>query len=150
MVTEGKPAPDFTLRSDTGESVTLSSLRGRSVVLYFYTRDDTAGCTRQTCGIRDVWDDFERKGAIVLGVSPDSPRKHAKFREKYGLPFTLLSDEAHEVAETYGTWVEKSLYGKTYMGMERSTFVIDADGNVAKVMRKVKPADHADNVLAAL
>ena len=150
MVTEGQPAPDFTLRSDTGESVTLSSLRGRSVVLYFYPKDDTPGCTAQACGIRDVWGEFERKGAVVLGVSPDSPKKHVKFKEKYRLPFPLLSDEAHDVAETYGTWVEKSMYGKTYMGMERSTFVIDADGNVAKIMRKVKPADHADDVLAAL
>ena len=100
--------------------------------------------------IRDVWTELERKGAVVLGVSPDSPHKHVKFREKYGLPFTLLSDEAHEVAELYGTWVEKSMYGRKYMGIERSTFVIDAAGNVAKVMRKVKPADHADRVLAAL
>jgi peroxiredoxin Q/BCP len=150
MVTKGRPAPDFTLLSDTGESVTLSSLKGRSVVLYFYPRDDTPGCTAQACGIRDVWDELERKGAVVLGVSPDSPKKHAKFREKYGLPFTLLSDEDHAVAEEYATWVEKRMYGKTYMGMERSTFVIDADGNVASIMRKVKPADHAGDVLAAL
>jgi peroxiredoxin Q/BCP len=113
--------------------------------VHFYPRDDTPGCTPQACGIRDVWGKLERKGAVVLGVSPDSPREHVKFREKYNLPFTLLSDEAHEVAETYGTWVEKTMYGKTYMGMERSTFVIDADGTVAKVMRKVKPADHADD-----
>ena len=112
--------------------------------------DDTPGCTAQACGIRDVWGELERKGAVVLGVSPDSPKKHAKFREKYGLPFTLLSDEDHAVAEAYATWIEKSMYGKKYMGMERSTFVIDADGNVASIMRKVKPADHADDVLAAL
>jgi peroxiredoxin Q/BCP len=150
MITEGEPAPDFTLPSDSGASVTLSQLRGKPVVLYFYPRDDTPGCTAQACGIRDVWGELQRTGAVVLGVSPDSPKKHAKFREKHGLPFTLLSDEEHEVGEKYGTWVEKSMYGKTYMGMERSTFVIDADGNVAKVMRKVKPADHADLVLAAL
>ena len=112
--------------------------------------EDTPGCTAQACGIRDVWGELERKGAVVLGVSPDSPKKHAKFREKYGLPFTLLSDEDHAVAEAYATWIEKRMYGKKYMGMERSTFVIDADGNVASIMRKVKPADHADDVLAAL
>jgi peroxiredoxin Q/BCP len=150
MVEEGKAAPTFTLASDTGEQVSLESFRGRPVVLYFYPKDDTPGCTAQACGIRDVWTELQGKGAVVLGVSPDSPSKHAKFREKYGLPFTLLSDEEHEVAEQYGTWVEKSMYGKTYLGMERSTFVIDADGKVAKVMRKVKPAEHADDVLAAL
>ncbi len=150
MVKEGEFAPPFTLSSDSGEDVSLESFRGKPVVLYFYPRDDTSGCTAQACGIRDVWTELQRKGAVILGVSPDSPRKHAKFREKYGLPFTLLSDEAHEVAELYGTWVEKSMYGRKYMGIERSTFVIDAAGNVAKVMRKVKPADHADHVLAAL
>jgi len=150
VVTEGQPAPDFTLTSNSGEAVTLSDLRGAPVVLYFYPRDDTPGCTAQARGIRDVWTELQKKGAVVLGVSPDSPKKHAKFREKYGLPFTLLSDEAHEVAEQYGTWVEKSMYGKKYMGMERSTFVIDAAGTVTRIMRRVKPADHADDVLAAL
>jgi peroxiredoxin Q/BCP len=150
VVEEGRPAPDFTLTSDSGEAVTLSSFKGAPVVLYFYPRDDTPGCTAQACGIRDVWGELERKGAVVLGVSPDSPKKHAKFREKYRLPFTLLSDENHAVAEAYATWVEKSMYGKRYMGMERSTFVIDADGHVASIMRKVKPTDHADDVLAAL
>ena len=150
LVEVGRPAPDFTLPGDAGEPVTLSSFRGSPVVLYFYPKDDTSGCTAQACGIRDVWAELQHKGAVVLGVSPDNPKRHVKFREKYRLPFTLLSDEAHEVAEAYGTWVEKRMYGKTYMGMERSTFVIDAEGNVAKVMRKVKPADHADDVLAAL
>ena len=150
MIEEGKRAPEFTLASDSGEDVTLSQFRGRPVVLYFYPKDDMPGCTAQACGIRDVWGELERTGAVVLGVSPDSPKKHVKFREKYGLPFALLSDEQHAVAEAYGTWVEKSMYGKTYMGMERSTFVIDADGNVKKIMRKVKPAEHADDVLAAL
>ena len=150
MVEEGRPAPGFSLTSDSGEVVSLSHLRGRPVVLYFYPRDDSPGCTAQACGIRDVWTELQGKGAVVLGVSPDSPKKHAKFREKYGLPFTLLSDEAHEVAKAYDTWVEKKMYGKSYMGIERSTFVIDAYGNVAKVMRKVKPADHAADVLAAL
>jgi len=128
----------------------LSSLKGSPVILFFYPKDDTPGCTAQACGIRDVWGEIERTRAVVLGVSPDSPAKHVKFRKKYGLPFTLLSDEEHTVAEAYGTWVEKSMYGKTYMGMERSTFVIDADGNVATIMRNVKPVEHADAVLAAL
>lgn len=150
VVEEGRPAPDFTLTSDSGAAVTLSSFRGTPVVLYFYPKDDTPGCTAQACGIRDAWSEFQRTGAVVLGVSPDRPSRHVTFRDKYDLPFTLLSDEAHEVAEKYGTWVEKSMYGKTYMGMERSTFVIDAEGTVRKVMRKVKPADHADDVLAAL
>ena len=150
MVEEGSPAPDFTLVSDAGEPVTLSDMRGSTVILYFYPKDDTPGCTAQACGIRDVWGELKRKGAVVLGVSPDSPKRHARFKEKHGLPFALLSDEEHAVAEQYGTWVEKRMYGKTYMGMERSTFVIDADGNVAKVLRKVKPGEHADDVLAAL
>ena len=150
MVEEGKQAPTFTLRSDTGEDVSLASLRGQPVVLYFYPRDDTPGCTRQACGIRDAWGEFERRAAVVLGVSPDSPSKHTKFRDKYRLPFTLLADEDHAVAEAYGVWVEKSMLGKKYMGIERSTFVIDADGNVAKVMRRVKPDTHSGDVLAAL
>jgi peroxiredoxin Q/BCP len=150
MIEEGLPAPDFTLASDSGGRVTLSQLRGSPVVLYFYPRDDTPGCTKQACGIRDAWGEFERRGAVVLGVSPDSARKHVKFKDKYGLPFTLLADEDHAVSETYGVWVEKSMLGKKYMGIERSTFVIDADGKVAKVMRRVKPDTHADDVLAAL
>jgi peroxiredoxin Q/BCP len=150
MIEEGTPAPTFTLPSDDGADVSLESLRGKPVVLYFYPKDDTPGCTAQAGGIRDAWGEFEERGAVVLGVSPDSPKKHAKFREKYGLPFTLLADEDHAVSETYGVWVEKSFAGKKYMGVERSTFVIDADGNVAKVMRKVKPDTHADDVLAAL
>ncbi len=146
----GSAAPDFTLVSDAGEEVTLSQFRGSPVVLYFYPRDDTPGCTAQACGIRDVWGELRAKGAIVLGVSPDSPKRHAKFREKHGLPFTLLSDEEHSVAELYGTWVEKRNYGRTYLGMERSTFVIDAEGTIVKVMRRVKPREHADDVLVAL
>jgi peroxiredoxin Q/BCP len=150
MLEEGKPAPDFSLTSDTGGEVTLSELRGTPVVLYFYPKDDTPGCTKQACGIRDAWDEFERSGATILGISTDSQRSHAKFRDKYELPFTLLSDEGHEVADEYGVWVEKKFAGKKYMGIERSTFVIDAQGNVAKVMRRVKPDEHADQVLAAL
>ena len=150
MIEEGKPAPTFTLPSDTGEEVSLEGLEGRPVVLYFYPKDDTPGCTTQARGIRDAWGEFEARGAVVLGVSPDSAASHVKFREKYDLPFTLLADEQHEVAELYGVWVEKRMYGKKYMGVERSTFVVDADGNVAKVMRNVKPDTHADEGLAAL
>nr|MBA3376548.1 peroxiredoxin [Actinomycetota bacterium] len=113
-------------------------------------KDDMPGCTKQACGIRDAWDEFEKRGAVVLGVSPDSEGSRAKFRDKHGLPFTLLADEDHSAAQAYGVWVEKSMLGKTYMGVERSTFVIDADGNFAKVMRRVKPDTHADDVLAAL
>ena len=150
MVEEGEQALDFTLPSDDGKNVTLSELRGTPVVLYFYPRDDTPGCTAQACGIRDAWGEFEQRGAVVLGVSPDSASSHVKFKGKYGLPFTLLADEDHAVSESYGVWVEKSMAGKKYMGVERSTFVIDADGNVAKVMRRVKPDTHADDILAAL
>ena len=150
MVEEGKPAPDFELESDTGETVKLSDLRGQPVVLYFYPKDDTPGCTAQACGIRDVYADFRERGAVVLGVSPDDEASHVKFKQKFDLPFTLLADPDHATADDYGVWVEKSMYGKTYMGVERSTFVIGADGTLAKVMRKVKPDTHADDVLAAL
>ena len=146
----GEPAPDFTLRSDAGEDVTLSDLRGRTVVLYFYPKDDTPGCTKQATGLRDVYGEIEARGATVLGVSRDSEASHVKFREKYGLPFTLLADPDHEVAEQYGVWVEETMYGKKSMGINRSTFVIDPEGNVAKAMLGVKPDDHADRVLAAL
>jgi thioredoxin-dependent peroxiredoxin len=150
MVEEGKPAPDFELTSDAGEHVKLSSLRGKPVVLYFYPKDDTPGCTTQACGIRDVYSDFRERGAVVLGVSPDDEASHVRFKEKYSLPFTLLADPEHEVAEEYGVWKERNRYGKKSMGIERSTFVIDADGNVSKVMRRVKPDTHAADVLAAL
>ena len=150
MVEAGKPAPDFELASDGGERVKLSSLRGKPVVLYFYPKDDTPGCTTQACGIRDVYADFRDRGAVVLGVSPDDEASHVKFKEKYSLPFTLLADPEHKVAEEYGVWKERNLYGKKSMGIERSTFVIDADGNVAKTMRRVKPDTHAADVLAAL
>ena len=150
MVEEGAPAPDFSLRTDGGETVTLSELRGKPVVLYFYPRDDTPGCTAQACGIRDAYREFEDAGAVVLGVSPDDEASHAKFKQKYDLPFTLLADADHDVADTYGVWGEKTYAGKTYMGIDRSTFVIGPDGNVAKVFRKVKPDEHADQVLEAL
>jgi thioredoxin-dependent peroxiredoxin len=150
LLTEGDQAPDFTLASDSGESIRLADLRGKQVVLYFYPKDDTPGCTTQACGIRDAYGEFERAGAVVLGVSPDNEQSHVKFKKKFELPFTLLADTDHAVAEAYGVWGEKSYMGKNYMGIERSTFVIGADGNVKKVMRKVKPATHADDVLAAL
>jgi thioredoxin-dependent peroxiredoxin len=150
VVEEGKPAPDFELASDTGECVRLSGLQGKAVVLYFYPKDDTPGCTRQACDIRDAWGDFERAGAVVLGVSPDGEESHATFKAKYGLPFPLLADEGHEVSEQYGVWGERSYAGRRFMGVERSTFVIAPDGTVARVMRKVDPETHAHDVLAAL
>jgi thioredoxin-dependent peroxiredoxin len=150
MVEEGKPAPDFELTSDDGETVRLSDFRGKPVVVYFYPRDDTPGCTAQACGIRDNWEAFGERGAVVLGISPDDENSHTRFRQKYGLPFTLLADPDHRVADRYGVWGERSMYGKTYMGIERSTFVIDSDGNVARVMRRVKPDTHAEQVLQAL
>jgi peroxiredoxin Q/BCP len=150
MVEEGKPAPDFELNTDGGESVKLSDFRGKPVVLYFYPKDDTPGCTTQACSIRDSYGEFEKRGAVVLGISPDDEKSHVKFKEKYGLPFTLLADPEHKVAEQYGTWVEKKNYGKEYWGIERSTFLIDSKGDVAKVMRRVKPDTHTDQVLAAL
>jgi thioredoxin-dependent peroxiredoxin len=150
VVDEGAPAPDFELQSDAGETVKLSALRGRKVVLYFYPKDDTPGCTAQACGIRDVYGEFERAGAVVLGISPDDERSHVKFKAKYDLPFTLLADPDHEVAERYEVWKEKRYMGRTYMGVERSTFVIGEDGSLARVLRNVKPATHADEVLAVL
>jgi thioredoxin-dependent peroxiredoxin len=147
---EGDLAPDFTLTDDRGEAVTLSSFRGKPIVLYFYPKDDTPGCTAQARGIRDAYGEFQRAGAVVLGVSPDNESSHVKFREKFELPFTLLSDTDHSVSEQYGVWGEKKFAGKSYMGVKRSTFVIDADGTVKTVMHDVKPATHADEVLAAL
>jgi peroxiredoxin Q/BCP len=149
-VEEGRPAPDFSLASDAGETVTLSSLRGSPVVLYFYPKDDTPGCTTQACGIRDVYAEYEKRGAVVLGVSPDTVASHQKFKEKYGLPFTLLADPDKTVSEVYGVWREKTSYGKKSMGIVRSTFVIDAEGVVVKAMNGVEPDGHAERVLAAL
>ena len=150
MIREGETAPDFALRSDAGEDITLSSLRGRPVVLYFYPKDDTPGCTKQARSFRDAYGEFEERGATILGVSPDSESSHVRFKEKYRLPFTLLADPEHEVAEQYGVWVEKNTYGKKSMGVKRSTFVIDAEGNVARAMYGVSPDGHADQVLEAL
>src|SRR3954453_19310090 len=145
MIREGDPAPDFTLESDSGEQVSLAGLRGKPVVLYFYPKDDTPGCTAQACGIRDAYAEFEHAGAVVLGVSPDSVSKHVKFKSKYDLPFTLLADPEHELAERYAFWTEKTYMGKSYMGVSRTTFVIDADGVVTKIMENVKPLTHADD-----
>jgi len=150
MLSVGDPAPEFTLQADTGETISSADLRGSRVVVYFYPKDDTPGCTTQACGIRDVYGEFERAGAVVLGISPDSERSHVKFKEKFDLPFTLLADEEHHVAEDYNVWKEKTYRGRRYMGVERSTFVIGEDGTVKKVMREVKPATHADDVLAVL
>jgi thioredoxin-dependent peroxiredoxin len=150
MIEAGTPAPEFELAADDGSTVKLSELRGKQVVLYFYPRDDTPGCTAQACGIRDQWTDFEGVDAVVLGVSPDDETSHRKFKEKYGLPFTLLSDPDHSVAEAYGVWGERSMYGKTYMGITRSTFVIGDDGTVREAMYGVKPDTHAERVLGAL
>jgi peroxiredoxin Q/BCP len=150
MVEEGKPAPDFELTSDKGERVKLSDFRGKPVVLYFYPKDDTPGCTKQACGIRDEYGEFQKRDAVVLGVSPDTEESHVKFRDKHQLPFTLLADPEHEVADKYGVWGEKKFAGRTYLGITRSTFVIDAEGKVMKSMRGVKPDTHAEKVLASL
>lgn len=150
MIDEGQEAPDFELAADDGAPVRLSALRGTPVVLYFYPRDDTSGCTRQACGLRDVYDEIERAGALVLGVSPDEEASHARFKAKHALPFRLLADPDHEVAEAYGVWREKKLYGRTFMGVHRSTFVIDQSGTVERALYGVKPASHAVAVLAAL
>ena len=150
MIQEGRPAPPFELVSDVGERVKLSDLRGSPVVLYFYPEDDTAGCTTEACEFRDEHARFRERGAVVLGVSPDDEASHARFKEKYSLPFTLLADPDHKVADDYGVWVEKNMYGKKRMGIKRSTFVIDAEGNIARAMYGVKPEGHAGEVLEAL
>jgi peroxiredoxin Q/BCP len=150
MTEAGEAAPDFTLADQDGEAVTLSALRGKPVVLYFYPKADTPGCTTQACGIRDHRADYARSGAVVLGVSPDPVKALRKFADKQSLDFTLLSDPEHATAEAYGVWAEKSMYGRTYWGNLRATFVIDRDGKVAHVIPKVTPSSHDDEVLAAL
>ena len=150
MLTESTKAPDFTLDSDQGEPITLSDFRGKKVVLYFYPKADTPGCTKEACSFRDAHNLFALKGAVVMGVSPDKVAPLVKFRSKYELPFYLLSDPDHQVAEAYGAWGEKKMYGRTYEGILRSTFVIDEDGMITKVFPNVKPADHADEVLEYL
>ena len=150
----GDPAPDFTATAvggkyGAGQTVSLEQLRGKPVVLYFYPKDDTPGCTVQACGLRDAWSDLETRGEL-FGVSVDSEKSHEKFINKYQLPFPLLSDGEHRIVEAYGVWVEKSMYGKKYMGAERSTFVIDADGRLSAIFRKVKPEEHVELLLNAL
>lgn len=146
----GDRAPDFALRSDRDETVALQAFRGRKIVLYFYPRDDTPGCTTEACGFRDRWQDVIDAGAVVLGVSPDSVASHARFRDRYELPFPLLADPDHAVALAYGAWGEKSMYGRRYMGILRTTVIIDETGRIARVFTGVKPKGHADEVLSAL
>jgi thioredoxin-dependent peroxiredoxin len=150
MIDEGEPAPDLQLRDDAGRDVRLSDYRGRRVVLFFYPRDDTPGCTTEACEFRDAYDRFRERGVEVIGVSPDDVASHTRFKAKYELPFTLLADPEHEAAEAFGVWKERKNYGRTYMGVERSTFVIDEDGRVAKAQRGVKPAGHAARLLSEL
>ena len=150
MIEPGDQALDFELRDQDGRAVKLGDFRGRPVVVYFYPKAATPGCTTQACGVRDHQGDYERAGAVVLGISPDPVAKIKKFHEREGLNFALLSDEGHAVADAYGVWVEKSMYGKTYFGNERTTFVIDPAGKVGAILRKVKPAEHDQRVLAAL
>ena len=143
------PAPDFLAPDQNGKIVSLGDFKGRTLVLYFYPKDDTPGCTVQACSFRDEYSSFIDKGAAVLGISPDTAMSHSKFIEKFNLPFPLLSDLTHKVAQDYGVWVEKSMYGRKYMGMERTTFVIDGGGMIFAIHRKVKPADHVMELLAA-
>lgn len=150
MLQPGDKAPDFTLRDQHGEEVSLSDLRGQTVVLYFYPRADTPGCTTQACGVRDRSDEYAAAGARVIGISPDEVEAIAKFDDKHGLGFTLLADPDHAIAEAYGAWGEKSMYGRKYMGVLRSTFIIDPEGYVARVFPKVQPKKHDDLVLKAL
>lgn len=150
MLKEGMVAPDFTLQDDQGEQVTLSQFRGKKVVLYFYPKDDTPGCTTEACSFRDGHSRILAKGAVVLGISPDSVQSHQGFKLKYALPFHLLSDPEHKVAEMYGVWGEKKMYGRTSMGILRTTFIIDEQGVISKVFEKVKPEGHAEEVLASL
>jgi len=150
MLQEGTLAPDFTLLTDGGGEVTLSDYRGKKVVLYFYPKDDTPGCTTEACSFRDDYSTIIAAGAAVLGVSPDSVKSHDKFKAKFSLPFALLSDPEHKVAEMYGAWGEKKMYGKSYMGIIRSTYIIDEEGKILKVFPKVVPKEHSQEVLAVL
>jgi peroxiredoxin Q/BCP len=150
VIEPGDQAPDFELPDQDGRPVKLSDLRGQPVVVYFYPKADTPGCTTQACGVRDHRADYAKAGAVVLGISPDTVAKVKKFHDKQALNFRLLADEGHHVADAYGVWAEKSMYGKTYFGNERTTFVIGPDGAVAEVLRKVKPAEHDELVLKAL
>lgn len=149
-IQEGQPAPDISLRTDTGDPFELSSLRGKNVVLYFYPKADTPGCTKEACSFRDNSAKFSKENTVIVGVSPDPERAQAKFKEKFGLPFTLLADTDHKAAEAYGVWKEKSMYGRKYMGIERTTFVIDPAGKIKKIFPKVRVEGHAEEVLAAI
>jgi peroxiredoxin Q/BCP len=150
MISEGQPAPDLELDSDSGERVKLADFRGKTVVLYFYPKDDTPGCTTESCEFRDTYDRFREQGVEVIGVSPDPVKSHQKFKSKHELPFPLLADTEHKLAEAYGVWSERSSRGRKYMGITRSTFVIDPEGKVAKAMVGIKPAGHAAQVLEQL
>jgi len=149
MLNEGSAAPAFKTKEANGETVSLKDLRGQKVVLYFYPKDDTPGCTKEACSFRDAFSQFKKKGIAVLGVSPDSEAKHQKFVTKYKLPFTLLADTDRSIAEAYGVWGEKKFMGRTYMGVHRTTFLIDEKGKIKKIFEKVKPEDHASEVLEA-
>ena len=149
MIEVGDKAPDFTVKTDGGGEITLSKMRGKKVVLYFYPKDDTPGCTKEACGFRDSLPDFSGLDAAIVGVSKDGVAKHDKFKAKYDLPFTLAADEDGAICEAYGTWIEKSMYGRKYMGIDRATFLIDEEGLVRQVWRKVKVKGHVEAVLAA-
>lgn len=149
-IKEGQPAPDFSLNDETGKTHKLSNYRGQTVVLYFYPKDDTPGCTQQACDFRDSYQRYQSQGAVVLGVSPDSEASHQKFKTKHDLPFPLLADPQHAVCELYGVWQEKSMYGRKYWGVVRSTFVIDAEGKIAKIFEKVSVPKHSSKVLDVL
>ncbi len=149
-LTVGAQAPAFSLQDQSGKTISLADLQGKTIVLYFYPKDDTPGCTTEACTYRDEYAEFKKKGVVILGVSPDDAESHAKFAEKFSLQFPLLADEGHKLAEAYGTWVEKSMYGKNYMGVERSTFVIGPEGKLAAIYRKVKAGEPVADGLAAL
>lgn len=150
MIEEGKKAPNFKLKDQNGETISLDSFKGKNVVLYFYSKDDTSGCTKEACNFRDEFPKFSKIDAVILGVSPDSIESHKKFAAKYKLPFSLLSDEKKEVCEKFGVWQEKSMYGKKYMGVVRTTFIIDEKGIIKKIFPKVKVEDHNKEVMEAL
>jgi peroxiredoxin Q/BCP len=150
QLSTGVEAPDFTLVDENGVPHKLSDYRGKPVVLYFYPKDDTPGCTKEACSFRDDYDVYEKSGVVILGVSPDSPKMHTKFKEKYNLPFTLLSDEGHQVCDLYGAWGLKKFMGREYQGVLRTTFLIDAHGQIVKIFKNVKPEGHSTEILAAL
>lgn len=150
MLKVGDKAPAFTLKNEQDQDIKLSDFRGKKVVLYFYPKDNTPGCTKEACSFRDVYDDILESGAVVIGISKDSIKAHQKFKDKYQLPFYLLSDPDHKVIESYGVWQEKKMFGKVYMGIVRSTFIIDEEGKIEKIYPKVKPSEHGEEILKAL